>query len=52
MQVATNIVTVNQGASETGSAATQVHSSSQSLANESNLLKSEVRKFLDTVRAA
>jgi len=43
---------VNRGASETGSASAQVLSSAQSLSNESNRLKSEVGKFLNTVRAA
>jgi methyl-accepting chemotaxis protein len=51
-QVATNIMDVNQGAGETGSASAQVHASSQQLAGESNKLKAEVQKFLDTVRAA
>jgi methyl-accepting chemotaxis protein len=51
-QVAGNITDVNRGASETGSASAQVLSSAQSLANESNRLKAEVGKFLDTVRAA
>jgi len=51
-QVADNIVSVNHGAGETGSASTQVHSSSQQLAGESNKLKAEVHKFLATVRAA
>jgi methyl-accepting chemotaxis protein len=51
-QVATNITAVNRGASETGSASSQVLSSAQSLASESNHLKVEVAKFLDTVRAA
>jgi methyl-accepting chemotaxis protein len=51
-QVASNIVTVSRGASETGSASTQVLSSAQSLAGESNRLKLEVGKFLETVRAA
>jgi methyl-accepting chemotaxis protein len=50
--VATNIVTVNQGAGETGSASSQVLSSAQQLAGESNRLKLEVDKFLATVRAA
>jgi methyl-accepting chemotaxis protein len=50
--VATNIVTVNQGAGETGSASSQVLSSAQQLAGESNRLKMEVDKFLATVRAA
>jgi methyl-accepting chemotaxis protein len=51
-QVAGNITSVNRGASETGSASAQVLTSAQSLASESNHLKVEVRKFLETVRAA
>jgi len=51
-QVSGNIGEVTRGASETGSAASQVLVSAQSLAAESNHLKSEVAKFLDTVRAA
>jgi methyl-accepting chemotaxis protein len=51
-RVTGNITEVTRGASETGSAATQVLVSAQSLANESNQLKAEVAKFLDTVRAA
>jgi len=51
-KVATNITDVNRGASETGSASAQVLTSAQSLSNESNRLKVEVGKFLDTVRAA
>ncbi|HSV24692.1 MAG TPA: methyl-accepting chemotaxis protein [Xanthobacteraceae bacterium] len=51
-EVATNITDVNRGASETGSASTQVLSSAQSLANESNHLKTEVGKFLRSVRIA
>ena len=51
-QVATNIVDVNNGARHTGSASAQVLSSAQSLSGESNRLKLEVGKFLDTVRAA
>jgi methyl-accepting chemotaxis protein len=43
---------VNRGASETGSASAQVLSSAQSLSSESNHLKTEVDKFLHTVRAA
>jgi methyl-accepting chemotaxis protein len=50
--VATNIDEVNQGAAETGSASSQVLASAQQLAGESNLLKTEVDKFLATVRAA
>ena len=51
-QVASNIADVSHGAMETGSASTQVLSSAQSLSRESNRLKSEVDKFLGTVRAA
>ncbi len=51
-QVADNITEVNRGAGETGSASSQVLSSAQSLAGESARLKTEVQKFLATVRAA
>jgi methyl-accepting chemotaxis protein len=51
-EVATHIVEVNRGASETGSASAQVLASAQSLSQESNHLKLEVEKFLDSVRAA
>ena len=51
-RVTGNITEVTRGASETGSAAGQVLVSAQSLANESNQLKTEVTKFLATVRAA
>jgi methyl-accepting chemotaxis protein len=51
-QVATNITDVNRGASETGSASAQVLSSAQSLSTESNRLKLEVQRFLNTVRVA
>jgi methyl-accepting chemotaxis protein len=51
-EVAANITEVNRGAAETGSASSQVLSSARSLAKESNALKNEVAKFLDTVRAA
>jgi len=50
--VAKNIAEVSRGAGETGSASSQVLSSAQSLSNESNRLKAEVEKFLETVRAA
>lgn len=52
MQVSANITDVQRGASETGSASSQVLSAAQSLSKDSNRLKSEVGKFLDTVRAA
>jgi methyl-accepting chemotaxis protein len=51
-RVANNITDVNRGAGETGSAAGQVLTSAQSLSRESSRLKSEVGKFLNTVRAA
>ena len=51
-EVATNIVDVNKGARGTGSASARVLSSAQSLSGESNRLKLEVGRFLDTVRAA
>ena len=49
-QVATNIIDVNRGASETGTASSQVLTSAQSLSNESSRLKAEVGKFLELVR--
>jgi methyl-accepting chemotaxis protein len=52
MQVSSNITDVQRGASETGSASSQVLSAAQSLSSESNRLKLEVGKFLDSVRAA
>ena len=51
-QVSSHITDVRQGASETGSASAQVLSAAQSLSGDSNRLKLEVGKFLDSVRAA
>jgi methyl-accepting chemotaxis protein len=51
-QVSSNITDVQRGASETGSASSQVLSAEQSLSGESNRLKLEVGKFLNSVRAA
>jgi methyl-accepting chemotaxis protein len=51
-QVADNILNVNNGARDTGTASAQVLASAQSLSGESNRLKLEVGRFLDTVRAA
>ncbi|SHG04379.1 methyl-accepting chemotaxis protein [Bradyrhizobium erythrophlei] len=51
-QVSSHIVDVQRGAGETGSASSQVLSSAQSLSRESNRLKLEVDRFLNTVRAA
>ncbi|MBV8701841.1 methyl-accepting chemotaxis protein [Bradyrhizobium sp.] len=51
-QVSANITDVQRGATETGSASSQVLSAAQSLSGDSNRLKLEVDKFLNTVRAA
>ncbi|MDH2343731.1 methyl-accepting chemotaxis protein [Bradyrhizobium sp. SSUT77] len=51
-QVSSNITDVQRGAGETGSASSQVLAAAQSLSSDSNRLKLEVGKFLDTVRAA
>ena len=51
-QVSANITDVQHGATETGSASAQVHSAAKSLSSDSNRLKLEVGKFLDSVRAA
>lgn len=51
-EVSSNITDVQRGASETGSASSQVFSAARSLSSDSNRLKMEVGKFLDTVRSA
>ncbi|MDA9435079.1 HAMP domain-containing methyl-accepting chemotaxis protein [Bradyrhizobium sp. CCBAU 51627] len=51
-RVSTNIEDVQRGASETGSASAQVLSAARSLSSDSNRLKQEVAKFLDSVHAA
>ena len=51
-EVASNITSVSRGASETGIASTQVLESARSLSRQSGQLKTEVDKFLSTVRAA
>ena len=51
-QVSSNIADVQHGATDTGSASSEVLSAAQSLSGDSNRLKLEVGKFLDTVRAA
>jgi methyl-accepting chemotaxis protein len=51
-QVSSNITNVQRGASETGSASSQVLSAARILSGDSNRLKLEVGKFLDSVRAA
>jgi methyl-accepting chemotaxis protein len=51
-QVSANITDVQRGASETGTASSQVLSAAQSLSRDSNRLKLEVGRFLNSVRAA
>jgi methyl-accepting chemotaxis protein len=51
-QGAANIADVQRGATETRTASSQVLSAAQSLSTESNRLKQEVGKFMDSVRAA
>ena len=51
-QVSANITDVQRGAGETGSASSQVLSAAQMLSGDSNRLKVEVAKFLESVRAA
>ena len=51
-QVSSNITDVQRGASETGSASSQVLAAAQSLSGNSNRLKLEVGRFLNSVRAA
>ncbi len=51
-QVSVNITDVQRGATETGSASTQVLEAAQGLSTDSNRLKREVSRFLQTVRAA
>ena len=51
MQVSSNVADVQRGAGETGSASAQVLSAAQMLSGDSNRLRTEVTKFLETVRA-
>ncbi len=51
-QVSAHITDVQRGASETGSASSEVLSAAKSLSGDSNRLKLEVGKFLNSVRAA
>ncbi len=52
MQVSVNITDVQRGADETGSASSEVLSAAQILSGDSSRLRTEVGKFLATVRAA
>ncbi|MBH5367410.1 methyl-accepting chemotaxis protein [Bradyrhizobium glycinis] len=51
-QVSSNITDVQRGATETGTASSQVLSAAQMLSNDSSRLKTEVSRFLTSVRAA
>jgi methyl-accepting chemotaxis protein len=51
-QVSSSIVDVQRGASETGSASSQVLSAARALTSESHRLKSEMGRFLGSIRAA
>jgi methyl-accepting chemotaxis protein len=51
-RVSTNIADVQRGASETGSASSQVLSAARSLSADSGRLKQEVSRFLGSVHAA
>ncbi|HZR87580.1 MAG TPA: methyl-accepting chemotaxis protein [Bradyrhizobium sp.] len=51
-EVSANITDVQHGATDTGSASEQVLSAAKSLSSESNRLKLEVGRFLQSVRAA
>ena len=51
-QVSSNVGNLQHGAVETGSASSQVLSSAQTLSRDSQRLQIEVRKFLDSIRAA
>jgi methyl-accepting chemotaxis protein len=52
MQVSSNITDVQRGATETGSASSQVLSAAKMLSGDSTRLKSEVSNFVTNVRAA
>ncbi len=52
LQVSSNISDVQRGASETEAASSQVYAAAQSMSKDSERLKAEVGRFIDTVRAA
>ena len=51
-EVSSNISGVNQAANDTGAAATQIQNASGDLSRQSEVLRTEVEKFLANVRAA
>ena len=50
-EVSANIVSVNEAANATGAAATQIRNSATELSEQAELLRGEVARFLDQVRA-
>jgi phage shock protein A len=52
LAISTSITDVNRGVADSGTALAQVLASAQSLSAKSHHLRSEVDKFLSTVRAA
>ncbi len=50
-EVNTNIIGVNKAANDTGAVATQIRSAAGSLSEQADTLRTEVEKFLATVRA-
>jgi methyl-accepting chemotaxis protein len=51
-EVSTNIIEVQQGTAETGTASSEALSAAQSLSRDSNHLKDQVGRFRATVRVA
>jgi methyl-accepting chemotaxis protein len=51
-RVSTNIADVQRGATDTGSASSQVFAAAQTLSGDSNRLKAEVGKFLRSIKVA
>jgi methyl-accepting chemotaxis protein len=51
-QVSSSVIDVQRGANETGSASSQVLSSARALTSESHRLKSEMGRFLGSIRSA
>ena len=52
VQVSANIADVQRGASETGTSSSRLLASAQSLSGDSQQLKTELVRFLGSVRAA
>jgi methyl-accepting chemotaxis protein len=50
--VTENIVSVSQAANDTGAAASQVLGSAEELSHQAELLRGELSRFIEVVRAA